>query len=222
MTLNARCTSMIEATIKHFNVTLTSDFLEAAPFREEEARDIAKGLLGQFRGFGLTPSDVILREGDRLFDYDISLSLFNRNGAIRIGAQSVTVDFKNANCRNDAELMTDCIKRIFDCISERTASIHKLELGVHAALTSELERKCYLESLCKIPSKQPIGGYVFYFTDESKIQETRFLVDRSIGWKEALFFGCTLDFTSLDQLLAQAAPTFEGLVSRLGVRVILV
>lgn len=51
-------------------------------------------------------------EGDRLFDYDLTFSLFNRIGSFRLTAEGFHMAFQNARGEKDAGIIIDCI----DCL----------------------------------------------------------------------------------------------------------
>ena len=141
---------MIEATRKKFSISLASALSEILPLQEAGLEQIAKNALRRFAGYGLRPIKVSRREGDRLFDYETNFSLFNRNGVFRVNAENAIVTFDNAQNEQDVGIISDCVAGIFECLSERQISGHKLDTYVHAAAASEKERNKFLEGSARI------------------------------------------------------------------------
>ena len=209
---------MIEATLKKFSISLASAFSEVLPLQEAGLEQIAKKALRRFGGYGLRPLEVSQREGDRLFDYETNFSLFNRNGLFRVNAENVIVTFDNAQNEQDLGIISDCLAGIFECLSERQISGHKLDTYVHVALASEKERNMFLEGLCENSKGLPIQGCILYFSADEHIPNSRLQVDRSLAWAEAVFLNWMVHYSTLEELLTKALPDFKKLFERLGLQ----
>ena len=209
---------MIEARLKKFSISLVSAFSEVLPLEEAGLDQIGKDALRRFGGYGLRPLGLFRREGDRLFDYETNFSLFNRNGIFRVSAENLTVTFDNAQSEQDVGIIRDCVAGIFECLSKRQISGHKLDTYVHAALVSEKDRDTFLEGLCENSKRLPIQGYILYFPTDEHMPNSRLQVERSLAWPEALFLNWTAQYATAEELLTKALPDFKKIVEILGLR----
>ncbi len=203
---------------KLYSVSLTSWFAEAVPFSEAALPALAKRILQRFGGYGLRPLEIIQREGDRLFDYDLNFALFNRNGTIRITSEGVYASFQNAKDDNDANLISDCLLGIGEALSDRRMREHRLEAFVHASLSSVAERDNFLTSLGPSDRKLPISGCILNFPPSGAFGEAKFVVDRSLAFPEAVFINWSAQFPKppSKELFAEAATTFRQFSAELG------
>lgn len=209
---------MHAATAKLYSVSLTSWFAEAVPFSEAALPALAKKILLRFGGYGLRPMEIIQREGDSLFDYDLTFALFNRNGTFRLTAEGGYASFQNAKDGNDANLISDCLLGIGETLSERRMREYRLEAFVHASLPSVAERDSFLASLGPSDRKLPIVGCILNFPPCGSFGEGRFLVDRSLIFPEAVFINWSIQFPQppSKEIFAEATTTFRRLSLELG------
>lgn len=202
---------MHTAQVRQFSVSMTSSFAEAAAFSEAGILSVVKGLLPRFGGYGLRPVDVAQRTGDGLYDYDLTFSLFNRNGTFRMNAESVHMAFHSARDEKDAGIIADCFLGALECLQERRLREHKLEIYVHATLATLTERDEFLASLGAPHGRLTASGAVFYLPPGPPFGEGRLFLDRSVIFPEAAFLHWTVPFT--------ASPTqsfFAGVPKALG------
>lgn len=209
---------MNKATVKLYSVSLTSWFAEALPFRESGLESIAKKLLQRFSGYGLRHLDVLQREGDKLFDYDLTFSIFNRSGSFRLTAEAVHMAFQNARDEKDAGIISDCLVGVLESLSERRIRESKLEAFVHASLASAEERRKFLGSLGPSDRGLPVGGCVLYFPADETFDEARFLVERSSAYPDGMFLNWAAQFTQpvSQELLTKASASFRRLSGEIG------
>lgn len=206
------------ATIKQYSVSLTSWFAEAMPFREAGLENVAKRLLLRFSGYGLRPLELFQRDGDRLFDYELTFALFNRSGSFRLSAEGLYVAFQNAQNDRDAGIISDCLMGFLESLSDRRLRESRLEGFVHASLASAEERERFLRDLGPTERKLPVQGCVLYFPAAETFGEVRFLVDRSLLFPDAVFLNWAAPFTqSLSQdLLNKASADFKRVSGDIG------
>jgi hypothetical protein len=211
---------MHTATVRQYSVSLTSWFADTVPFREAGLEAIARKLLIRFGGYGLRPLELLQREGDKLFDYDLTFSLFNRSGSFRLTSEGGHAAFQNARDDKDAGIISDCLLGLIECVSERRIREHRLEAFVHASLSSTEERDQFLARLGSSERKLPVGGSVLYFPTDAPFGESRFLVDRSVLFTDAVFLNGTASFTpALNQgLVDKAVAVFKQLCGELGLQ----
>lgn len=208
---------MHTATVRQYGISLTSWFAEVVSLREAGLEAVARKLLLRFGGYGLRPLDLFQREGDKLFDYDVTFSLFNRGGSFRLTCEGVHTAFQNARDEKDAGIISDCLTGILECVSERRIREHRLELFVHAALSSTAERDQFLASFGPTERRLPLGGCVLYFPADAPLGESRLLVDRSVPFPEAVFLSWNIQFsyTLNQELLNNIVTTFKQLSGQL-------
>jgi hypothetical protein len=209
---------MINATTKQYSVSLTNWFAEAVPYREAGLEGIAKKLLRKFSGYGLRPLEIFQRAGDRLFDYDLTFSLFNRNSTFRLTAEGSHAAFQNALGDKDAGVITDCLLGFLDSLSERRTRESNLEAFVHASLGSAEERDRFLRTLGATDRKISVAGLVLYSPADETFQEARFLVDRSLALPDGVFLNWAARFSEplTQEVLTKAVSSFKRLSDEIG------
>ena len=209
---------MHAATAKLYSVSLTSWFAEAVPFSEASVPALAKKILLRFGGYGLRPTEIIQREGDRLFDYDLTFALFNRNGTFRLTSEGGHASFQNAKDSNDANLISDCLSGVSETLSERRMREHRLEAFVHVSLPSVAERDGFLASLGPTDRKLPVVGCILNFPPIGSFGEGRFVLDRSLMFPDAVFLNWSIQFAKSPgkEIFAEATETFRKLSSEMG------
>jgi hypothetical protein len=209
---------MHAATTKLYSVSLTSWFAEVVPFPEAGVSATAKKIQLRFAGYGLRPQEIVQRDGDRLFDYELSFSIFNRNGSIRLTSEGCYASFQNARDDKDASIISDCFLGITEVLSDKRIREHRLEAFVHAALPSIAERDKFLASLGPNDRMLPIGGCVLYVPPAGAFGEVRFLVDRSLLFPDAVFLHWASQSSQplSHELFAEATAGFGRLSSELG------
>jgi hypothetical protein len=211
---------MQRATVKQYGVSLTSWFSEAVSFPASQLEITARQLLIRFAGYGLRPVELVQRQGDKLFDYDLTFSLFSRNGSFRLSSEGAYVTLQNARDEKDAGIIIDCLLGFMECLSGRAIREHRLEVSAHAAVSSVMERDQFLAGLGSGEHKLPVGGCIFYVPAESPFGEARVYVDRSLLLPHGVFLGWSTQFgAAFDQeLLKKAAMTFKSLTENLGLQ----
>ncbi len=209
---------MRAATTKLYSVSMTSWFADVVPYAEASLPALAKKILLRFGGYGLRPLEIVQREGDRLFDYDLSFALFNRSGTIRLTAEGVYASFQNAKDSNDANLISDCLVGIGETLSDRRMREHRLEASVHASLSSTAERDNFLAGLGPADRGLQITGCILSTPAAGSFGEGRFLVDRSLVFQEAVFLDWAVQFphSPNKELFAEATRIFRHLTLQLG------
>lgn len=209
---------MHTAAVKLYSGSLTSWFAEAVPFPEAGLAATAKKILLRFGGYGLRPAEIVQREGDKLFDYDLTFTLFNRSGSFRLASEGNYTSFQNAKDSNDANVIADCLLGICETLSERRMREHRLEVFVHASLPSVVERDSFLARLGPTARKLPVVGCILNFPPSGSFGDGRFLVDRSLMFPDAVFLNWSIQFmqSPSKEIFAEAEATFKQLSLELG------
>jgi len=209
---------MSKATVKQYSISLTSWFTDVIPFRESGIESISRKVLVRFGGYGIRPADLFQRVGDRLFDYDLSFSLFNRSSSFRINAEGINVAFHNARDEKDAGIIADCLLGLLECLSKRQIREHRLETFLHASLSSAEERNTFLVSLGSRESKLVSGGSVFYLPAREHRGESRLVVERSVLLADGVFLNWGVPFTQklTQDVLSKLSADFKYLAGEIG------
>jgi len=203
------------ATVTQFSLSVTSSFAEILPLSEAGLDQIAKNALKRFGGYGLRPLEILHREGDKMFDYEMNFSLFNRNGKFRINAEDINVTFLTARNEQDVGIISDCLAGIFESLAGRPVTDYRLESYVHLALDSAEERNAFLASLGNQDRALPIKGAILYFSAVAA-PDSRLLVDRSLYSEDAVFFNWSVQYPSIEDLLTKSLPGFEEVCEKMG------
>ena len=209
---------MTKAAVKHLSVSLTVSFLEVVPLCESNLDKISKSLLQRFSGYGLRHLDFFRRQGDGLFDYDLTCSLLNRNVTFRFHAEGVHMSLQNARDQKDAGIISDCLIGAFETLSDRRIRESRLEAFIHVSLNSLKEREQFLASLGPSNPKSLVRGVILYSPAAEPFAEVRLLADRSNALEDGVFLNWTTQFIQplTQDLLNHAASSFRNLALEIG------
>jgi hypothetical protein len=181
---------MYQVRTQVFTVNLGSFFAQAIPFSQVKPELLAGRLTQKFSSVGLRPTQIQCREGDHLFDYDLTFTLFNRNATCRIAADKVEAAFQNGRDPKDANVVRDSILSLLETVADRHPAQSFLEVGCHAALGTKEDRDQILAKFGNPAAGIPAGGVVAYVPHEL-CGEIRFLLERSNTAPEAVFMSWT-------------------------------
>jgi hypothetical protein len=177
---------MYQARSQFFNVTMGAFFAQSIPFTQSKPELLAGRLSQRFASTGLRPVHIRCREGDRLFDYDLTFALFNRQATCRIAADKLEVSFQGGRDAKDVGIVKDSLLALLDCVADRQPVQTFLEGGVHAALKTKEEREQLLAKFGNAAAGIPSGGVIAYIPNEV-CGEIRFLLERSTTAPESIF-----------------------------------
>lgn len=180
-------TVMVEITTKVASVTLESFFKNAVLFKDVRCDEVATKSLEAFASYGLKPTQINVRSGDQVFNYEMGFSLFNGNGTFRISADKLDVVLKNATNDKDLEIVQDCVARIYELVSLPEVADTSVSANAHATFSSVNELQNYLSRFTN-PDKQIIsGGAIAHVLCPGWKEEIRMTLEKSLAFPEGLF-----------------------------------
>ena len=178
---------MAEITTKVGGVNFESFFKKAVLFKDAKCDEFAQKSLEAFASYGLKPTQVIVRNEDQAFNYDLSFSLFNGNGTFRVSAEKLDVALQNATSDKDLEIVQDCIAKIYEHVPLPEIGSTLISANAHAIFGSVEECQKYLQSKAD-PSKQiGLAGVIAYIRCKNWEEEIRFTIDKSLAFPAGLF-----------------------------------
>jgi hypothetical protein len=205
--LNSNETSMIQAVIQVFSITLEAFFRRPKPFAKDKIDQIAEWLTDSADGFALRPDQVRVRHTDIVFDYELSASFYGGNATFHRDAEKSALSARGARTRQDADLLRGAAERF----ARFAASEEKLPLvfsaNAHASLPSVAAREQFLEGLRPDPRVISPGalGYVQLVEWPDAI---RIAIEPSFNAPQSLFFSWQTNLAASEDWQS----TFEILV----------
>ena len=103
---------MTEITTQSCDVTCQSFFKKAVLFKDAHFEEVAEKCLECFGSYGLRPTQINVRSGDRVFRYELAFSLFNGNGKFKISTEKIESEFHNVITDKDVEVVQDCLAKM--------------------------------------------------------------------------------------------------------------
>jgi len=178
---------MTEIKTQMFSVTAESSYRQPVLFEESRWGEIAKAALNTFASNGLRADQITVRRGDEAFNYEISFSLFNRNGTFRIWPERLEVAFQNAVSAADEEVIVDTVVKFYERLPLPEIRSTKLLVYVHANLESIEARSKFLAAFGRAERQIVSGGVIAYVISEKWKEEFRVTIDRSFVHAAGIF-----------------------------------
>ncbi len=120
---------------RDFGLTCQSNFATPKPYAEEVVRDFVSTAIREFTSYGVGANSFVKNEGDRLFNYGISLSLLNGNAAFLLGRDGLLSSLAGGQNERDAELIRQLLTRAHRCLPELEKVTHRMTAFCHAEFT---------------------------------------------------------------------------------------
>ena len=86
----------------------------------------------EFGSYGIAAPSFAKQEGDRLFGYGVSFSLFGGNATFVLGRDGLVSSLVNGQSQQDAELIKDLLNRAHKCLPELDKITHLMTAFCHA------------------------------------------------------------------------------------------
>ena len=172
---------------QQLNVSVEMLFPKAVPFRMAQIELFAENALERFREYGLAPLQIFQRDGNGLFDYDISFWLFNGNGLFRLTAEKLFVQIQNARSPNDLSIIKACLLKAVECLPKTEVRDNLVAVTNQSTFASKEERDKFLGQFADTKRGITYGGVVYYERIEAALNEFRFQIDRSAVYPEGIF-----------------------------------
>jgi hypothetical protein len=123
---------MRKVNIKEFGLRCVSNFPQPRPYSESIVVEFISAALREFSSYGIAAPNFKKNEGDRLFSYLISFSLFNGNVAVELNAFGVIAFFSAGQTERDADIIMEVLSKVHRCIPESEKLVHTVVAFCHA------------------------------------------------------------------------------------------
>ena len=157
------------------------------------------------------------RQGDQLFDYELSFSLFNGLGQFRLSAERFSVNLQNARGERDVQVILECLVRAAQCVGSNDSCKLNIQANSHAIFESESQCNAFFANFAN-PSQGIIdGGRIIFVREEGWVSPVRLTAERSLGFKEGVFLVFSTERTGIAHLetFQQIADTFGKALQKL-------
>jgi hypothetical protein len=207
---------MIELKAQVFGVAVESPFVEARPFSKDWLDKIAIRTLNGFKNYGLKPENIVLRNTDVLFGYELSFPLFGGSATVALSATRFLLNFQNVTSRSAFGTVSETIVRAHALIEAAQFAEHMIRVIAHMPLFNQAEQ---IDKLMADPANQiEFGGKLVHVRIDDWAEAIRFEVDRSLLLQNALFLSWMTKFRGElnPDILSRAASAFENIPTRFG------
>jgi len=179
--------AMAEITTHVCGVAFESVFKIAVLFRGFRCDEISQKCLEAFASYGLRPTQIAVRNGDQVFNYDLSFSLFNGNGTFKISSEKLEVSLQNVNSEKDWEIVQDCLAKFYEHVPLPEIEHTLITSNAHAAFASDEAMQQYLSQYAN-PARQIVsGGAIANILCPNWPTEIRLAAERSLAYPASLF-----------------------------------
>jgi hypothetical protein len=204
------------------NLSATMEILTEVPraFDRVLARAFAAAALEHFRDYGLKHEQIWQRVGDGLYDYDLTLRLFNNQATVRLRADGLVANIQNARSRPDVQLVGECFVRAAKCIDAGANGRVTFQAGVHIILEGDAATT-FLNQFADAENAIVEGGRIAIVKEADWSEAVRVTVERSNAYKGGVFVAlATHKLGSLaDEDLKKIADKFSKAAERIGLQI---
>ena len=172
----------VEATISTFFDTTES-------FDRDEAKQLIRQYLREFRDVNLTPENVTLIGRDDLFRFNFKVNFFAGLGTIDLAANRIEMAFRDMKTPGDVELVSSILTRASTLLGDKATHANSaLTVAFHAHILSGGNQASYFETLIpKVNGEQP-QAIAFYRAEPDFLPEVRAAIERSNSINGGVFF----------------------------------
>ncbi|MBA3882334.1 MAG: hypothetical protein H0X73_06355 [Chthoniobacterales bacterium] len=176
---------MTQLKIRDCTATFQASYVSARPLELFDPASIAVSIVEQLSAYNLRASDVTLDAGDGLFGYNLRAKLFSDLMNINVSATRLECVFTRLTRRADREIAHQCVHRALTACGEGLSQNCFIDVGVHAAFSSEAERNEFF-SRAK-PDSFLWGGMLGYQQIGEAGELLRIEVDQSWMYTESAY-----------------------------------
>lgn len=207
---------MSSVTVQQFAVVLTCPFPAPVIYANAGVPQVASRLLERLSSYNPRSSDFTFREGNKFFDYDLCLRLFNGSARLEVTSEGVKASFFNAQSNNDVGIIAETITGFFESLGDIKVSSFQLSVYVHVAFPSDEEGQTFLKGLGSVQANLPIHGTVLRFEGDEYIPDSKVIIEQSNFGANVAFFDWSVKFPSLAEVLDRSLSDFRAILHRCG------
>ena len=148
---------MRKLNIKEFGLRCVSNFPQPRPYSESVVVDFISAALREFSSYGIAAPNFKKNEGDKLFSYLISISLFNGNVLVELNAFGVVAFFSAGQTERDADIIMEVLGKVHRCISESEKLGHTVAPFCHAEFADGKGSESFFKALPFQGNAKPVA-----------------------------------------------------------------
>jgi hypothetical protein len=181
--------------MQEFSLATTYEYARPLSFSEAKLEEIARSICTPPVGDTVNPLDVVIQRQNPLFSYSLTVPLLNHGGQVVVNAQAIVISFRQGRDGEHLKLMADLTLKVLDAIKPSKAKRVMITFAAHA----QLENADYSDYMSRFINSQAgvvSGGVVLAAEAPDCGGELRYTSERSLGYKDGLFFVATLNSTN--------------------------
>lgn len=149
---------MHKVTAKDFGLRCVSNFASPKPYDEAFIAAFVSTALHEFAGYGIGAQSFGKSEGDRLFGYWVSISIFNGNATFVLNRDALITSLFNGQSQEDAELIKELLSKAHRCLPELEKITHVMTAFCHAEFADDSSVEKVLRGLLVTNGRvKPVG-----------------------------------------------------------------
>ena len=150
-------------------------------------RRFADAVLDRYSQFGLKPAQVWHRQGDGVFDYETTASLFKGQALLKLNAERLGFAIENLRTNAEIDVGRKCGAQAIACAESSPDQLLTLQVNLHATFTDEGGADAFFATWSN-PSEGVVdGGRIAQVAVPNLREPVRFLVERSLAFSNAAF-----------------------------------
>lgn len=144
---------MFKLAVKQFGLRCSSVFEHPIPYTDAYISDLALKVLTNFRSYGLQATNIKKIEGDRLFRYSISFSMFNGNAQFDCDSERVLIEIFNGQNAEDGTLIEELLAKAHKCLPSPDKALHVMTAHCHCEFSDGQKSDAFFGQLRPMSDK---------------------------------------------------------------------
>lgn len=178
---------MLKLRVTDFTMAAHLDYVDAVPFLEAGLGDIAKGVCKSPLSTDIRSEEISLTNKDLLFNYQLSIPMFNRAGELTVTARRISAGFTQGRKSEHAKVMRECILEFAAVAARHPVGRTAFIYTAHAEFDPPNHYDDYMQRFRTEGSGVTYGGITLVGKLSKFEGEIRFSTDKSLFYNNALF-----------------------------------
>jgi len=177
---------MLPVLIQDFVVSTEHAFTGAVPYEQAGFTAFSESLLQTFVD-AVRTTDITLDHGDYLYNYRLSLRMFNGSVDLMLNSAGFTSSFRGG--RNTAALQAigNCIVSLETLLQRFSTQFRQATFATHAAFQSIQEYDNHMAFVLNKAPGYTAGGVIRHCPGSTFDGQIRFTTDKSLAYPNAIF-----------------------------------
>jgi hypothetical protein len=202
---------MPDAHIIEFSLQVEADFLRPVTRDDANPSRVARQISESFGEF-LDVRNTAIVSNDDLFDYSLTLPMFQGAATIILNSQSFSVALASGRNRKALKTMTEVICKLFGIVVNREVRQNRLNFSCIATFDDATEFQSYMKQFVNAAKGVTSGGSILFASAGRVKGELRLTVEKAVAQATGVFisaFIATTDpvtpdlFTGLEERITE-------------------